>query len=52
MEITKNYSNINSIEHNFAQEAAQAGNMVFALSLEGLEKATNDRRGENSSSIG
>ncbi|WP_242833914.1 radical SAM protein [Desulfosporosinus sp. OT] len=40
------FTNGTLIDHFFAKEAAQAGNMVFALSLEGLEKATNDRRGE------
>ncbi|MDR3540446.1 MAG: radical SAM protein [Desulfosporosinus sp.] len=40
------FTNGTLIDRSFAHEAVQAGNMVFALSLEGLEKATDDRRGK------
>jgi len=40
------YSNGTLITREFAREAAERGNMVFALSLEGLEASTDARRGK------
>lgn len=39
------FTNGTLIDTAFAQAAAAAGNMIFALSLEGLEQSTDDRRG-------
>ena len=40
------YTNGTLITREFAREAAERGNMVFALSLEGLEASTDARRGK------
>ena len=39
------FTNGTLIDHAFAQAAAEAGNIILALSLEGLEEATDARRG-------
>lgn len=39
------FTNGTLITREFAQRAAERGNIVFALSLEGLEEATDNRRG-------
>jgi len=40
------YTNGTLITEEFAREAAERGNMVFALSIEGLEETTDARRGK------